>query len=117
MPSRTAKSGKGSMPYKSDKIIIAGSDKDRRIKLSEEDKQEIRTLASSLSQREIARKFKISRRLVSFVLNPSALEENKKRRAERGGWKQYYNKDAHAKSMRETGRYKHRLFVNGIIKE
>lgn len=49
------------------------------------DKKKIKELSSAgLSQRKIASLYKVDKRLISFILNPSALEENLKRRAERG---------------------------------
>lgn len=105
------------MPYISTKIPIAGTKYDRRIKLTLEDKEEIRELykLSEWSQRKLAKQYKVSKRLIQFVLNPQRLVENKKRRAERGGTKQYYNKDAWRKVMREHRRYKHKLYTEGKI--
>jgi len=82
-------------------------DKDRRRKLTREDRSAIRKLASSdISQRELARMFGVSRRTIYFVLHPDKLEENKQLRRDRGGWKQYYDRDKNTKTMREHRRYK-----------
>ena len=105
------------MPYLSSKIIIAGTKHDRRIKLTPEDKVEIKELYKlpKWSQRGLAKKYGVSRRLIQFVLNPQMLEENKKRRAERGGSKQYYKKDTWKKVMREHRNYKQKLYIKGEI--
>ena len=59
------------MPYLSEKIKIAGTKFDRRIKLTEEQKKEIKELSSAgLSQRKIAAIYKVDRRLISFIVNP-----------------------------------------------
>ena len=104
------------MPFKSDKIKLPEKF-DRRVKLTQEDKSEICFLkySENLSQRQLARLFGVSRRTIQFVLYPEKLEENKKRREERGGWQQYYDKDKHRDSMKNTRRYKNRLFKKGEI--
>ena len=105
------------MPYLSEKIKIAGTEFDRRIKLTSEDREEIVKLYSSgLSQRKIAAIYKVDRRLISFIVNPSAYEENLKRRTERGGSKVYYDKNKHANYIKQHRRYKQDLKLKGEIK-
>jgi hypothetical protein len=104
------------MPYKSAKIKIEGGQYDRRVKLTPEQKSEIHKNVLGLSQRELARIWNVSRRTIQFILHPEKLEENKKRRAERGGWKQYYDSDLWAETMKEHRRYKQKLKVEGKIK-
>ncbi len=105
------------MPYKSQKIVIAGTKNDRRIKLTEEDKELIKWLneEEKISQRKLAIQFKVSKRLIQFVLNPQKLIDNKKKRAERGGSKIYYDKDYHTESIREHRQYKQKLFLENKI--
>ena len=106
------------MPFKSERIKIEGSDLDRRRKLTPEQRQHIRDdRAAGMSQREVAKKYGISRRLVTFIEDEKKLIENKKRREERGGWKQYYDSDEHAQAVKATRRYKQKLKVEGKIKE
>ncbi len=102
------------MPYKfeTDKLSIP-KDKDRRYKLSDQDREDIKNLyfgSNNISQRALARKFEVSRRLISFILFPERQEENYKRRIERGGSKIYYNKNKNTESARETRRYKKELY-------
>ena len=105
------------MPYLSEKIKIAGTKFDRRIKLSEEQKEEIKKLSSAgLSQRKIAGIYKVDRRLISFILNPASYEENLKRRAERGGSKVYYDKVKHANYIKQHRKYKQNLKLKEEIK-
>ena len=72
------------MPRKSDSIPIENEKLDRRIKLTSEDKENIKLTAETgnYSQRQIALMFGVSRRTIQFILFPEKLEENKKRRAE-----------------------------------
>jgi predicted DNA-binding transcriptional regulator YafY len=105
------------MPYLSEKIKIEQTKHDRRIKLSDDEKDLIRWLREEekLSQRVLANQFNVSRRTIQFILSPEKLEENKKRREERGGWKQYYDKEKNTESIKDTRNYKQRLFVKGEI--
>lgn len=104
------------MPYKSEKIIIKGSKFDRRIKLTPEDKEEIRRLYKTVkSQRKLAAMYGVSRRLITFVLEPKRLETNYKNRLSRGGSKQYYDKDEWKKTMKEHRNYKEKLHKEGKI--
>jgi len=96
------------LPYKSDKIRLKPH-QDRRRKLTDKDKEEIRSM-KGLSQRKLAKMFGVSRRTIQFILDPEKLAANKERRKERGGWKQYYDKEERAAVMREYRKYKHTLF-------
>lgn len=104
------------MPYKSEKITIEGTKHDRRRKLTEEDKLDIKANVSELSQRELAKLYNVSRRSIQFILDPAKLERNKQARKERGGSKIYYNKEKQTASIREHRQYKQGLFIKGEIK-
>ena len=99
-----------------DKHIINNIKYDRRVKLTPEDKLEIQKVYKEglFSQRELAKMYKVSRRSIQFAIDPKKLEENKKRRAERGGSKIYYNREANTKSMSEHREYKNKLLKSGI---
>lgn len=105
------------MPFKSEKILIENTSFDRRVKLTDNDKELIRKIRKeeNLSQRELARKFNVSRRLIQYILDPEKLEENKRLREERGGSKQYYNKEKHREYMKDHRRYKQDLYTKGEI--
>lgn len=104
------------MPYKSDKIRIEKTEHDRRVKLTPEQKDEIREqFALGVSQRKLAKLYRVDRRLISFIVNPESHEENLKRREERGGTKFYYEKDKHNNYMKKHRRYKHELMKQGKI--
>lgn len=105
------------MPYKSEKIKIEHTKHDRRIKLTQDEKELIIWLREEekLSQRTLASQFNVSRRTIQFVLDPKKLEENKKRREERGGSKKYYDKDLQKEYMKDHRQYKQKLYVKGEI--
>ena len=104
------------MPFKSASIPLPPS-LDRRRKLSDDNKEEIRELykAGGTSQRALAKQFNVSRRLIQFVLDPEKLTENYQRRVARGGSSVYYDRENHTRSIREHRRYKQDLYVQGII--
>ena len=104
------------MPYKSEKLKIAGTKYDRRVKLTPEQKEEIRKNVQGLSQRKLAIMYEVSRRTIQFILDPEKQKENLKRKAERGGYSQYYDKDKNAEYVREHRRYKQSLFINKELK-
>lgn len=102
------------MPYACEGKLIP-KDKDRRVKLTDADREEIKRLAGTMSQQRLAKQFKVSRRLISFILHPEQHKENLKRRAERGGSTQYYNRERHTKAIREHRRYKKKLADAGEL--
>ncbi len=67
------------MPYKSSGIIISGTQYDRRQKLTPFQKAEIfhRYMTEAVSQRQLAREYGVSRRLITFIVNPESEERNK----------------------------------------
>lgn len=103
------------MPYKSDRIAIKNPKLDKRVKLTPKQKEKVIALYPALSQRELARRFGVSRRTIQFILDPNKLKQNLKRREERGGWEQYYTKEKQSLYMKNHRRRKHELFKEGLI--
>lgn len=106
------------MPYKSEKIKISGTQYDRRIKLTPEDKEEIIRLQKekNMSQRALARTFHVSRRLITFILDPEKLEKNRIRQKEmRSTGKYKPTKEQWADTQREHRNYKEKLSKEGKI--
>lgn len=107
------------MPYKSEKIKLP-KEHDRRIKLTDEQREEIREkYATGLySQRALAREYNVSRRLITFVLDDKkyqkAKEQFKERRAD-GRYKP--TKEEWAKTQKEHRQYKQKLYLDGELKE
>lgn len=105
------------MPYKSEKIKLA-RDQDRRVKLSDDQREEIRSkYASGLySQRSLAREYKVDRRTIQFTIDQKkydrAREQFKERRKD-GRYK--YTKDEWAAVMRDHRHYKQQLYIDGKL--
>jgi len=97
------------MPFKTDKIAIGCPFMDRRTKLLPCQKEMVIYWRNKgLSQRQLASKFNVSRRLIIFITDPEKHLLNLKARDERGGSKVYYVKDQHTKSIREHRNYKYK---------
>lgn len=89
---------------------------DRRIKIPKQKHKEIITLhAKGMAIRAISRKYSVNKRLIQFILFPERQIKNYQNRLERGGSKQYYNKDKWKLTMREHRHYKRKLLDNGQI--
>lgn len=110
----------GNMPYVHHKEIkLVGTDKDRRRKLTDKQKNEILSYRGRVSQRECAKLFGVSRRLVQFIWNPEDHERNIQRLKEKGGHRVYYDKKKHAEYMKRHRRYKQSVYLSskGVIKD
>ena len=107
------------MPYKSQKIPICGTEYDRRQKLTPEQRAEIyhRYHTGYVSQRQLAREYGVSRRLITFIIYPDKLEESR-RQLKRCRAKGLYKPDKKkwAATVREHRHYKQELFKQGLIK-
>ncbi len=98
------------MPYKTDKIAIADPFLSRRIKLLPCQREMVHWwYANNMSITSIAKLFKVSKRLIQFELFPERKKKNIQDRENRGGSKQYYDKDYHAEKMKDHRRYKHEI--------
>ena len=69
------------------------------------------------SQRQLAKMFGVSRRLITFILNPQKLVENKQARQIRGGSSIYYSKDPHKTYMKDHRNYKTGLYTAGLLQD
>ena len=100
------------MPYTSEKIKLPRK-YDRRVKLSKEDREEIKELYGSVSQRKLAKRYNVSRRLIIFIGDPEKYKRNKELRKD-STW--YYNKEKNKNYMKRHRRYKQQLYLEGKIK-
>ena len=68
------------MPYKSEKIKLAPH-QDRRRKLTEEQKEEIRAIYKTgvCGTRPLAKQFGVSRSTIQVIVNPQIAERHKRR--------------------------------------
>lgn len=107
------------MPYRSERIPLP-RELDRRVKLSEEQKDEIRHKYETglYSQRQLANEYGVSRRLIVFVVHPERYERAKKITAQHHREGRYdTSKEEHARIVREHRRYKQRLYIAGNLKD
>ena len=106
------------MPYISEKIPLPPQ-YDRRRKLTEDDKFEIVRLRKehNLSQRTLARMFGVSRRLIIFIIDPEKYKRAKAQFKERRKDGRYYDRETNTIAVRNTRQYKHKLYLDGKIKE
>lgn len=105
------------MPHISDKIKLQPH-QDRRRKLNEDQKEEIRKLYSSTmySSRKLAEMYCVSKSTIQIIVNPNRAEKVKQRIKEH--WRDYRpSKKEWAKIMREHRHYKHDLYMRGELKD
>jgi ribosomal protein L16/L10AE len=104
------------MPYKHTEKLIPKKH-DKRVKLTDQDRIEIRDLyaADVMSQRELAKAYGVSRRLIVFVIYPERMEANYANRIANGGSKQYYVKEKHTIAMRTHRKHKQDLYLKGEL--
>ena len=80
---------------------------DRRIKIPKTEHTNIKLLhKNGMAIRAIARLYNVNKRLIQFILFPDRNKINLQHREERGGSKQYYDKDKWRVVHREHRRYK-----------
>lgn len=108
------------MPYKSEKIRIAGTQYDRRIKLTPDQKEYIKWLRENelLSYSKLARMFGVSKRLIQFICCPDKYLKSKESLKQRKADGRYNKptKEEWATTIREHRRYKEQLKKKGNIK-
>jgi transposase-like protein len=105
------------MPRKSDSIAINNPKLDKRVKLTDEDRKNIVQEYSEgeISINGLAKKYKVSKRLIQFTLFPERAETAKKNFAERQKDGRYYDKSKHAEATRKHRNYKKELYNNGLL--
>ena len=105
------------MPYKfeTEKVKLP-SGKDRRLKITDTQREEIIKLFSSglCSQRALARDFNVSRKLISFILFPEKETVCKEQYKERRKDGRYYDKEKNTKAMKEHRRYKQNILTGKL---
>lgn len=106
------------MPYKFEtNHFRKQKEDDNRIKLTDEDKEEIKRLyaTGNYSQSELGRMFNVHRRTIDFIIDPEKMIENNNKRKERGKDGRYYDKEKHREYMREYRRRKKALYEQGRL--
>jgi len=103
------------MPYKFEyKHIKLTETQDRRVKLTADQKEEIKSLykPNVVSYNTLAKQFNVSKRLIMFICNPAMLERSNALHKERRKDKRYYNTNKNTIAMKD-----HRQYKKLIIKE
>lgn len=106
------------MSKKLDQTSIRDEKLDKRVKLTKENKEEIKKqyATGEYSIRGLARMWNVDRRTIDFIIHPERLERAKQQYKERRKDGRYYNKEAHTESMRKHRAYKRELINEGKIK-
>lgn len=100
-------------PYAKAQTIKLVGMQDRRRRLTEEEKDQIRELYAQgqHSQRSLARLYHVSRSLIAILVNPERAKKVRERA--RAHWKEYHEKHGkarHAALMRSWRSYKYALY-------
>ena len=103
------------MPYKSEKIRLSET-QDRRRKLTEDQKEEIRKIYAegSVGMRPLAEMYGVSRSLIQLIVNPAISERKKQRIKEH--WRDYYDQKQLTDAIRNLRKYKQELYLKGELK-
>lgn len=90
---------------------------DKRIKLTEVDKQQILKLYNDglLSQRKLALFYNVSRRTIAFIIDPTKKERCKEQFKERQADGRYYNKDKNRIYRQKHREHKKELLEKGLL--
>ena len=105
------------MPYKAEKIKLNGL-QDRRRKLSNEQRKEIRELYGTgcYSLNNLAKKFEVSKKTILLIVNDESANRAKQYRKEH--WKEWHRTgEEHNEAIKKTRRYKNELYKKGELKE
>ena len=105
------------MPYKSEKIKLS-EQLDRRRKLTEEQKQEIREKYGTgfYSLNGLAKEYSVSKKLILITVNPDSKAKSDSRIKDH--WRDYVKpKEVRNEVMKEHRHYKQSLYIEGKIKE
>ena len=81
---------------------------DKRVKLTDAQREAV--LLCGLSIRKAAALYGVSRRTIQFIRHPEKQAQNKARFQERGGWRQYYDKEKHRISSKKRLQHKKEVF-------
>lgn len=103
------------MPYKSETIKLSET-QDRRRKLTDEQKEEIKRIYKSgvCGMRPLAEQFGVSRSTIQVIVNPNRAERVKQRNKDH--WRDYRpSKKEWAATIREHRHYKQELYVKGEL--
>lgn len=105
------------MPYKSESIRLRGL-QDRRRKLTNDQKEEIKDLYSTgnWSLNKLGIKFGVSKKTILLIVNQDSADKAREYRKE--NWREFQKtKEERTKATREHRRYKQSLYLKGELRE
>lgn len=105
------------MPYKSEKIKLKEL-QDRRRRLTDKQREEIKELYASglYSLNDLAKKFNVSKKTILLIVNKDSAEKARQYRKEH--WKEWHRTGReHSEAIKKTRQYKHKLYIEGKLKE
>lgn len=105
------------MPRKSDTTPINNPKLDKRVKLTDEDKNNIAEeyATGDTSLNKLAAKYGVSKRTIHFIVSPEKKERAKQQFKERQKDGRYYDKDKHKGYMKVHRDHKKELSEKGLI--
>lgn len=83
---------------------------DKRVKLTGQERIEIKELYGTVSQGQLAKKYGVSKRLIAFIGNPDKLAANKAVSKASGGSKRYYSTEYNRAAARRHKEHKTKLW-------
>ena len=106
------------MPAKYEKIKV-GKERNRNRKLPPDKHDEIRKkyAEGGTSQRKLAAEYGVSRRLITFILNPDKYALNRQRLAERQAEGRYYDKEKHRQYTKRYRDHKKEIYLKEMGNE
>ena len=105
------------MPYKSEKIKLP-KELDRRVKLTDEQREEIRNLYGTgcYSLNGLAKRFNVSKKTILLIVNEESAERARQYRKEH--WREFQGtKEEHREAIKKTRHYKQSLYKDGKLKD
>lgn len=106
------------MPYSFDKKKINNRELDRRIKLTDKQREEIKTLYFERGQntfRGLARLYNVDRQTIKFIVFPDLYKEYLENRSKHEIWRKYYTKEKHRVYVKKHRDYKKKLSKKGLL--
>lgn len=101
---------------KVDKIKLT-QEQDRRVKLTDKQKQEIKQRydKGGVSLNSLAKEYNVSKKTILLIVN----DESKRKNDERikNHWRDYYDKEQHNQTIKNTRNYKQELLQKGELKQ
>lgn len=105
------------MPYKSEKIKLRGL-QDRRKKLTDEQREEIKNLyrTGCYSLNGLAKKFEVSKKTILLIVNKDSAEKARRYRKEH--WREWQQTgEEWNETIKKTRKYKQQLYKEGKLKD